>query len=206
MNSHELNEIAKTYVDTLLAQNLTKAELVMVVALIQARVMSIVNVTTSVTTLSNTGSTITEGMAPKPDIGVIEGIASLPEPPIRKSVPYDPETDPAPDIDIVEPPPREDTKGKVLAQSNKVCICSKCNRIMYVTNRTIIDGMLVKDFIEAFTPSEGIPVITRKTEIQNIDGNISMDCPDKDCHGNKTLYLIGKKSTSTGGLSSIITV
>lgn len=205
MNSKDLNEIAKVHVDTILAQELTRAEAIMVVALIQARIVSAVSGVAPTTLPLVKDSFITEGMAPKPKIGVIAGTAPMPESiPMRKSVPYDPETDPAPDIQIVEPPPREDLKGKQLAPNNKACICSKCEVIAYVTNRPIIDGMKIGDFIEAFTPGEGLQPLSRKTTIKNIDGNISVDCPN--CKGEKTVYLVGKKPHSTGGVSSIVSV
>lgn len=193
MNSKELNEIAKVHVDTILAQELTRAEAIMVVGLIQARIISAVSLP-SPTTLP---------LVKDPDDveKVIEHVGA----PMRKSVPYDPETDPRPEMEIVEPPPREDLKGKVLAPSNKVCICSKCEVIVYVTNRQIVDGMKIGDFIEAFTPGEGLSALSRKSTIKNIDGNISVDCPN--CKGEKTVYLVGKKPPSSGSsVSSIVSV
>jgi len=71
-------------------------------------------------------------------------------------------------------------------------VCTACNRIGYIINKDILDGCSVADFLESFTPAEGVEAIEDSIEITNVDGNISIDCPF--CNANKALYLIGKAS------------
>jgi hypothetical protein len=200
LTSKDINEIAKTYVDTILAQDLTRAEAIMVVALIQARVVSAVAPTSLPLAPAHDGI---EKMIEKEVPAIV--MRQVPVASTKRSIQYDAEHDPAPDIDVVEPPPRADLKGKQLAPTNKACICSKCESIIYVTNQPIIDGMSIGSFINAFTPGDGIPEMTRKSTIKNVDGNISTDCPA--CGGVKTVYLVGKKPAGgSGGVSSIVSV
>lgn len=112
-------------------------------------------------------------------------------PPLRSpSVPYDPLYDPAPPFEPERPPPRDEGIGdKILAPQNTACICAACKKVVYVTNTAIRDKMKVSEFIAAYSPTPGMPNIPKTTEIQNIDGNITMDCPA--CAALKQLYLTG---------------
>jgi len=176
MDSKELSAIAKDITDTILSQELSKSEIVMLAALVQARVISVVLPTSSLPVVPTQ-----KEPAIKEDNPTTQ---------VKKRIQYD-EYDPPPAVDIVEPPPRETSTGKELAPANKACVCSACQKVVYITNASIKDGCKIADFIKAFTPTEGMPFITRKSEIQNIDGNISMDCPS--CKTSKSLYLIGRK-------------
>jgi len=169
----ELSDLAKTYEETILSNGLTKAEVVMLLALIDARVKSRLN---SVA-------------------GVPAPVAkTTPTPPVVKSkgISYDPMYDPAPPFHIDTPPPRETSTGAILAKEGHACVCNICTKVVYVVNKDIPDNCKIPEFINSFTPTvESFPPLTRTAEIMNVDGQISTDCPL--CKGNKSLYLTGKK-------------
>lgn len=106
-----------------------------------------------------------------------------------KSIKYDPLTDPAPPMDVDRVPERVVHPSRVLAKSGTACICNACRKVVFITNTDIKDGMKVSEFIEAFTPLEGMSKLAKTAEIQNIDGNIATDCPV--CSAAKQLYLTG---------------
>jgi hypothetical protein len=110
-----------------------------------------------------------------------------------KSIKYDPMYDPPPPFTSDPLPERVETPGRVLAKKNTACICNGCKKVVYVTSVDVVDGMKVSDFIEAYVPTEGMPKIDKTTEIQNLEGVISMDCPN--CKSQKQLYLTGGPRT-----------
>lgn len=177
MNFDELIKLTRDYEDVILAHQMTRAEVVMFLALLKERVMAKVN----------GGET-----APKPPSAPVTAVVEV-EPPIstRKPIKYDPVFDPPPPMDVETPPPQNTPTGRILVTKNHACVCSACTKVAYIVNRDIPDNCKVDFFIASFTPMEGVPPITRKNEIQNIDGQISTDCPL--CGANKTLYLTGKK-------------
>lgn len=181
MDTKELSKLSKKYSDELAELGLTKAETIMLGALIQARLHQL--------PFKQVGSVqAVEEISRK-----VEKVTPLAtEKPTKASdVPYDPMYDPPPPDVGDEPPPRDGAVGKILAPANKACVCNVCNKVVYITNRPVKDGCKVAEFIESFTPTEGMPKMSRKVEIMNIDGAISMDCPS--CNGKKTLYLVGGK-------------
>jgi hypothetical protein len=171
----ELVKISGDVKDTLLAIGLTKAELIMVTAMLQARINTVVQGTPVV-------APVTE------DIPQIRGG----EEPVKskKEIQYDPMYDPEPPMAIETPPARTTDGNKLLATKGHACVCNACTKVAYVVNRDIKDGMKVSEFIASFSPMDGVKPLTNKIEIQNIDGQISTDCPV--CGANKTLYLTGR--------------
>jgi len=175
MDTKDLSELAKTHEEALLAQNLTKSELIALLALIQARIYSKVysNMGPSIVTVPLVSAPKTESEPPKKS---------------TKSVKYDPVYDPQPPFEPDKPPERI-VSVKVLAQPNDACVCMACNKVSYTVNRLIRDGDKVDNFLASYTPMPSVPKLTRKIEIMNVDGQISVDCPQ--CGANKSLYLTG---------------
>jgi hypothetical protein len=106
-----------------------------------------------------------------------------------KSIKYDPMYDPAPPFDVEKVPERVETPSRILAAQNTACICNACKKVVYITNKSIMDGMKVADFIAAYTPTAGMKPLDRTMEIQNFDGNIACDCVA--CGASKQLFLTG---------------
>lgn len=189
MTSIELNQIAKTLEDAVLEQGLSKAEIVMVAALLQARLMKALDRYVP-------DDTVVPGAKETPD--AVMDIARETDLEVKvksKSIKYDPVYDPPPPMSGDSlPPPVEVNPGKVLAKQGQACLCSACNSVVYTVSRDIKDGCKVDEFLDSFVPFQaGIPKLTRKIEIQNVDGNISTDCPS--CKAHKMLYLVGKRRT-----------
>ncbi len=180
----EISDLARTYEETILSNKLTKAEAVMLLALIDARVKSKLFTTTP------TVAPVAASTVKFPDDAVKPILPDV-VPEKKKGISYDPLYDPAPPFDV-EPLPPQTTTGGIIAQKGHACVCNSCTRVVYMVNKDIPDNCKIPDFIASFTPiDESFPVITKKVEIMNVDGQISMDCPL--CRGSKTLYLTGKK-------------
>ena len=182
-NIEELRDLAKTYEDSLMLEKLTATEVTVVVALLQARIMRRVYRVGSLGVESPIIPTIPSS-TPVP--------AQVPQKP--KAIKYDPLYDPAPPMDVEAPPAPEIPTGRILAKANTACVCSGCHKVVYVTNRDIPDNCKISFFRESFTPTTGVPELPLTAEIENIDGNISTDCPI--CLSVKSLYLIGKSNTT----------
>jgi len=181
MDTKELNKIASTYEESMLTQGLSHAELVMLLALVEARVRK----------------AMLEGHEMPPHIIVQEEkpvVEKAVIPPRKKGVTYDPVYDPPPPMSADPLPPAATApSGKVIAKQGQACLCDSCTRLVYTVNKNVPDNCKVDNFIDSFTPyTKDIEPIGFKTEIRNIDGNISIDCPA--CGAAKSLYLVGKKS------------
>ena len=194
MDTSDINDIARAYEESLLGQKMTKAELIMLLALINARISIKIYGPSeqhepSIKTRPRKTVTLVK-TAKKPAAPVRP---AKPAKPIKKSVAYDPLYDPAPPMSGDPVPPRpEITLGKIIIAKNTAAICDSCRKVIYISNRDITEGMSYDDFAVGFTPTDpGIEPIGDNIEIQNIDGNISVDCPS--CKGVKCLYLVGRK-------------
>lgn len=177
MDIKELSELAKTHTEAIFAEELTLSEIIALLAIIEARIYSKV--------YGSMGSREkTPTAAPSSAPAAKKDVPVKPAKPIQ----YDPVYDPAPPFDVDKPPERVNT-GKVLAEPNHACLCAACNKVSYTVNRIIHDGDKVEDFLASYTPMPGIPPLTRKIEIMNVDGQISINCPH--CGANKSLYLTG---------------
>ena len=178
----ELLDLAKTYEETILSNDLTRADVVMLLALIDARVKAKLN--QSLPSAPVVASTI----AP---IETIETHTAI-TPTRKKEIVYDPIYDPAPPFAVETPPPQTQPTGAVMAQNGYACVCNACSKVVYMVNRDIPDNCKIPYFIESFTPMDATtPPLTRKADIMNVDGQISTDCPV--CRASKTLYLTGKR-------------
>lgn len=144
METNEISELAKTHTAAIFALGLTKAEVVMLMACVQARVLE----------------------------KLIEVGPAIPLAPVK--------------ADVVAKP-----LGGKIADKGYPCVCVACAKHIYTLNRDLYDNTTIKEFIEAYTPMPGYPKITKQVKISNIDGNITMNCPD--CNGEFTLYLAGRK-------------
>ena len=190
MDTRELNRLAVEYVSSILTHDLSKAELIMLVATIQARIMGIVT-TPTISTPPTTHTTkvaapiVEEEELPPPT-------TPTPLPRITKAIKYDPMYDPPPPMVGEALPARNDSIGRVLAAKGTACLCAACRKVVYITNTDVVDGMKVKDFIAAYTPTDGMPSISKTAEIENFDGNIATDCPA--CQAHKKLFLTGGPS------------
>lgn len=183
MDTRELSRIAVNYVTSIMTHDLTKAELIMLVATIEARIMAIIQAPSVAPKIE------TEPAIEELDEDREEPIQDAPAPKIAKSVKYDSMYDPPPPMTGEAPPPRNDSTGRVLANKGTACLCSACRKVVYITNTDVVDGMKVKDFIAAYTPTDGMPAISKTAEIENFDGNIATDCPA--CKSAKKLFLTG---------------
>lgn len=176
MNLDELIQLTRDYEETILTHRMSKAEVVMFLALLKERVMA----------------KVVGGVAspkhPAPVKVEEEKVVNEPE---KRSIKYDPVYDPAPQVNIETPPPLPVATDRILAQKNFACVCNACTKVAYIVNRDIKDGCKIDFFLESYTPMDGVKPLTKSIEIQNIDGQISTDCPI--CGANKSLYLTGKK-------------
>lgn len=184
MIKEEILDLARTYEEALMGNNLTRAEMVMLLALIDARVKAKLQQLPS----NPTPAPVVVG---KDSTGDVPENMKVRETTAKKSVAYDNMYDPPPPFDVDKPPPQGTGTGAILASKNSACMCNSCGKIIYMINRDIPDNCKVDYFIESFTPIEPAPKMTKKIEIMNVDGQISTDCPL--CKGGKTLYLTGKK-------------
>lgn len=181
MDIKDIAELAKTHEEAILASKLTRNELVALLGLLQARIMARVYGDVGPREIT---PTTPSSKAPAP---ISDHLVEPVKP--AKPVSYDPVYDPAPPFDIDKPPDRANASSRVLAQPNHACVCAACNKVSYTVNRLVKDGDKIDDFLKSFTPMAGIKPLTRKIEVMNVDGQISIDCPM--CHSNKSLYLTG---------------
>lgn len=178
MDISEISKLAGDYEGAILQLNLTKNELVALLAMLQARIMARVY-----------GDIPRAEIIPHSNVPV--GLASekpIPKVP-NKPIKYDPVYDPPPPMEGDRPPERTPS-SRVLAQPNDACVCAACNKVAYTVNRIVKDGDKIPDFLASYTPMPGVPKLNRSIEIMNVDGQISCDCPL--CGANKSLYLTGR--------------
>ena len=183
LTSQEINDLARTYEEAILSQKMTKAEIVMLVGLLQARLMKALDAYVVPEEVEDT--------EPTPSKTLAKATTTVSTPP-KRAIKYDTLYDPPPPFSSDPLPPPPEPTGKVIARKNQVCTCVNCNRIAYIVNKDIADNCKVKDFVASFTAADEVEELTPKIEIMNMDGNISVDCPR--CQGNKTVYLVGKKA------------
>lgn len=176
MNTQDISGLSAGYVSLIRNLELTRAEEVMLIAMIQARLA--------------TPIVAKEAREVSTQVPIISTEKPIPSTPTQhKSIKYDPMYDPPPPMTSDTPPPRATTPGRILTKKSTACICSACRKVVYTTNTDVVDGMRVVDFIAAFTPTEGMKPLDRTTEIENFEGNIGIDCPN--CGAFKKLYLTG---------------
>src|SRR4030042_3175279 len=162
MTVEELAGLARTYEETILEHKLTRAEVVMLLALIDARVKEKLTSKSTVAPAPVTASIDAPATTKKV-------AASIPvEPTRKKSIQYDPLYDPAPPFEVESPHPPVSSSG-ILVQRNQACVCNACGKISYIANRDVPNDCKVDFFIEQFTPFGDAPVLTRKLEIMNVD-------------------------------------
>jgi hypothetical protein len=189
----ELVALVKDYEDAILSQEMTATEVTAFLGMLQARLYRRLFSMSSAPVAPKVK--IPRKAEPVEETGEDAIPSAPPTPPKPKSIHYDPLYDPPPPFDPDPlPPPQEAATGAVVAVANSACICVSCNKVGYITNADIRDNMKIVDFLAAFTPSPGMPALTRSLEIQNIDGNISIDCPS--CKQSKSLYLVGRKTNA----------
>jgi hypothetical protein len=170
----ELSKMASDFSEAMFEEELSIAEMVSLLALINARVYMRIYANTA---------------APEV-IPTSVPVKAAPEAPkIKpKSIKYDPVNDPAPPMNRESPPERSGT-GRILAHKNFACVCNACGKVQYIVNKDIPDNCSVETFRTSFTPLEGVVPLPKTAEILNLDGKISTDCPG--CNANKSLYLTG---------------
>lgn len=150
METREISDLAKAHVDAIFNHNLTKAEVIMLAAVIQARILE--------------------------TLLIVEHVTNAQIQPNKET--------------IVVPKPL----GAKIADKGYPCVCIACSKHIYTLNKDLYDNTMVKDFIESYTPMPGYPPISRKSKISNINNNITMDCPNPECHGELSLYLAGRQN------------
>ncbi len=146
LTSDEISALAKTHAEAIFTHNLTKAEVVMLLAVITARVNQ-----------NLLGNNTTN--------------------------------------QVLKTEPTAKPLGAVIAPKGYPCVCVACSKKIYVVNKDVHENEKVGDFIDSYTPMPGYPPITRQTKISNIENNITIDCPDKECSGELSLYLAGKQTS-----------
>lgn len=149
METNEISELAKTYAEAILTNKLTKAEVVMLLACINARVENVLSTAIS------------------PVTAPVKAYVATPAP---------------------EPPKPQ---GQKIADKGYPCVCIMCNKHIYTLKNDLYDNTTVKDFIDAYLPMPGFPLLSKQTKISNIDNNITTNCPS--CNGEFTLYLAGRQ-------------
>ena len=182
MDTRELTAIARTFSEAIIAQGLTKAELVMLNSLINQMTMHRLETTPDIVLEHAADEKPTPPPPPAPSAKPIE----------YDEDPSSPTYDPAPPMDIERVPPRAETTGKIIAYEGEACTCKKCNRIVYTVTRDIPDNCKASDFFESFAPYAKAPAMPDKLQVSNADGTISIDCPmcgDR----KKSLILVGGK-------------
>lgn len=183
METKELSGLAKVLEASLLSNKLTASEALMVVALLQARIISKAVLTTSV---------------PETVVQVVDTTSKpVTQQVPKKAVKYDNLYDPPPPMSADKPPERAVEPQRILSKEGSPCICADCNKVVYMASRDIPNNCKVDYFIDSFTPlAKGAPPMSDRIEIQNIDGNISIDCPI--CGASKRLYLTGSRPSPIG--------
>ena len=96
-------------------------------------------------------------------------------------------------------------ENKVLAHPGQSCWC-RCGKELYKIVHPVKETMKVADFIAAFGPIGDTPRLTPTVKMQNIDGNIVVDC--LKCGKELGVCLIGtfvdgNKGAEPGGVSSV---
>lgn len=181
MNSEEITGLADGFVDAILAAKVTRAECIMLLAVIQAKLYQKI--------LPQEQEVIQVKLVePKP--------LEVDVPKRKKEVQYD-MFDPPPPFEPEPVPPRT-TTAKLLAPKNFACFCESCSKVVYTTNRDIFSTDGLEQFRKSFTPMSGAPELAKTTRISNLDGNITTDCTL--CGAPNRLYLTGKP---TPGVVSI---
>lgn len=183
MTVEDLSKLAKTYEEAILSNELTKSEVVMLVALIDTRVKS--KLTAQIPNKA------------EPKLEKVEVLDKTPAPLKSTGVSYDPMFDPEPPMKPEVPPPIPDPSGELLLQKNFVCTCYACNRAAYIINDDVHNGEPVEKFINALVPTNGVTQFDKKTQIDSSNDQLKVDCPL--CKGRKTLYLKGRKDAETSG-------
>ena len=195
MDVKELNVLAQLLEEVIFERkDLTAAEVICLLSLLDSRVKR--SIDSNLRGLSTAKTPVDEedkestNEQPKPEHAR------------NKSIPYD-AYDPPPPSDADPLPPRVEGANLVLAKANQACLCTACNSICYMTTKEIRDNCSVSDFVGSFKPMGNFPVLTKKIEIQNVDGTIAIDCPA--CGASKSLQLTRGKSTSNnkGIVSSV---
>jgi len=178
MTIQEIDTLAKTYSDAIFTNELTKIELVMLLALIDARIKSAVFSAGTGESRKSVSKKVVKRIVP-----VVRK---------KKGIKYDPMFDPAPPFSPDPlPPPEAVEPERILVSKNTACICSVCNKVIYIVKQDVYNNCKIPAFIDSFSPTDGNKPIDRTAEIQNIDGQITTDCPS--CGAFKTLYLTPKK-------------
>lgn len=187
MDIKELSELARTHTEAILSNQLSKIEVIALLSLIEARIMSkVYSDVPKMEIISREPAG--KGQEVKSDHPIEERKPSKP-------VAYDPIYDPKPPFSP-DPVPERPVSTRVLAEPGHACVCAACAKISYMVNKVIKDGDKVDDFLASYTPVDDMPKLTRKIEIMNVEGQISTDCPR--CHSNKSLYLTGRPSYGGG--------
>ena len=196
MDTRELSNIARTFADAIITQGITKAELVMLNALIQQMTMGKIE-TTPEAVLEVASEALKPKLPPVPKLK-----------PTGKSIEYDnnpnsPTYDPTPAIEIEKVPPRATPTGKAIATEGEACICKHCGKIVYTVIKDIPDNCQASEFFKSFAPYGKAPVMPDNIQIANSEGSISMNCPMcKDI--KKSLFLVGgNKGMNGGGIISV---
>lgn len=182
MTVEELSQLARTYEEAILSNKLTKAEAVMLVALIETRISFKLS---------------TQATRVEPKLDKIEILEKIPDPLKSTGIHYDPIFDPPPPIDPEVLPPRADTSHELLLTKNHACICSACNKVAYIVKADVRNGDKVDKFIDALVPQDGVPAFHRTTEMDNANNQLVIDCPM--CKAQKSLYLKGRKNAAESG-------
>ena len=88
-----------------------------------------------------------------------------------------------------EPPKEPAPEPRLIAPAGEECACIHCNAVAYKRVKDVYDPMKMTEFLKAFTPVGHKSKLNSKTSIQNIDGNIGVDCPF--CGGDKSVFIVG---------------
>ena len=102
-------------------------------------------------------------------------------------------------------PPLEKRPVTTMAKAGGQCVC-KCGKVLYNIVQPITDPMPLKAFIDAFEPVGHAHRLNEKMKLQNIDGNVVVDC--MVCGADFGVCLIGsfagvKTLNEQGGVASV---
>jgi len=113
--------------------------------------------------------------------------------PFKQSIPYvndpsRPDYNPSPPFKVERLPERNTVRADQIAVKRGVMIvCQACHKPLYVSNRDITYG---KFSLAAYDSLSGVPEM-ESVRIENMDGNIAIDCVL--CNTPKSVYLVGRK-------------
>lgn len=84
---------------------------------------------------------------------------------------------------------KEPEKSKTKIAGPGLCHCAICGQIIYHRVNDIYDPMKTEDFLNSFKPTKDKYKLTKDTNFQNINGNMTVSC--LECGADMSVPLIG---------------